>query len=75
MLDMYSEYIIWYVVLGIVHFLWCYGVTVRKITIYNSFPYNKNYRIVWWHLILVEGFFWPIGLILRIVRKISTIGV
>lgn len=75
MLDMYSNYIIAYIIIGIVHFLWQYGVCIRKITKYNSFPYNKNYHIVWWYLIFVEGFFWPIGLILRIVRKISTIGV
>ena len=71
----YSNYIIIYVIIGFVHFLWRYGATIRKIIKYNSPPYNMNLHIVWSHLIFVEGFFWPVGLILRIVRKIAMIGV
>lgn len=75
MLDMYSKYIVWYIVIGVFHFLVRYGVTFRIITKYNKFPFNYNLRVKWGNLIFLQGIFWPIGFILRIVEKISKIGV
>lgn len=75
MLNMYNEYVIWYTVIGIIHFLVRYGITVRTIAKYNKFQYNYNLKVKYGSLIFLQGVFWPIGLILRIVGKISKIGV
>ena len=75
MWEAYSEYIIAYIIAGIVHFLICYGITYRKVFKYNkSSSYNKL-KINWGKLIFFKGLFWPISLILDTVKIISTIGV
>lgn len=75
MWETYDNYIIAYVIIGFIHFLWRYGVNIRKIVKYNSMSYNTNYCINWGNLIFMQGFFWPFSLILRIVDKIALIGV
>lgn len=74
MWEIYGKYIIGYVIIGFIHFLWRYGVTFRKVVKYNSPPFNRNYRINYGNLIL-QGFLWPFCIIIRIVEKISLIGV
>lgn len=75
MLDMYGKYIVWYSAIGVIHFLVRYGVTFRTITKYNKFLFDHNLKVKWGKLIFLQGIFWPIGFILRIVEKISKIGV
>ena len=76
MLEIYSKYIIGYVVIGLIHFLIRYGITYRKVIKYNktSPPWNKL-KIKWSNLIFIQGLFWPVSIVLRVVEKISTIGV
>lgn len=81
MWETYGKYIIWYVIIGFVHFLWCYGATFRIIIKYNdyketSFAYEKlPADVKWSELIWLKGVFWPIGFVMDIVKFISTIGV
>lgn len=81
MWETYGNYIIGYTIIGFVHFLICYGITVRVIQEYSKnplktkFPIGAKISINWSELILLKGIFWPIGIIMEIVKIISTIGV
>lgn len=71
-----KEYVIAYTIAGIIHFLIRYGITTRSVVKHNKQSSLRNqWKVKWSNLIFLQGLFWPIGLILRIVRKISTIGV
>lgn len=74
MWEMYSKYIIAYIILGFIHFLWCYGATVRVMTQFNKTSRRKA-SIKWGELIFLKGVFWPLGFVMDIVKFISTIGV
>lgn len=76
MIEEYSKYIIGYIIIGFIHFLIRYGITYRKIIKYNttSISWDKL-KIKWSNLILLQGIFWPMSIIFRIIEKISTIGV
>lgn len=81
MWETYGNYIIGYTIIGFVHFLICYGITVRVIkeNIKNSlktkFSIGTKISINWSELIILKGIFWPIGIVMEIVKIISTIGV
>lgn len=75
MWETYSEYIIWYIIIGFVHFLWCYGVSVRAMTKINKLSFRTKASINWGHLIFLKGVFWPIGFVMDIIKFISKIGV
>lgn len=76
MLEEYSEYIVVYIITGIIHFLIRYGITVRAVVKHNKTHNSFNQvKIKWSNLIFMQGIFWPIGVILRIIEKISLIGV
>lgn len=76
MLEEYSEYIVVYIISGIIHFLIRYGITARAVVKHNKTHNSLNQvKIKWSNLIFMQGIFWPIGIIFRIVEKISLIGV
>lgn len=68
------KYIVIYIILGFIHFLWCYGLSFREIYKFNKISSNKA-SIKWSELIFLKGIFWPIGFIMDIVKSISLIGV
>lgn len=76
MWEMYGEYIILYCAIGVAHFLIRYGVTLRKVVKHNQSHFSSNQlKIRYNNLIFMQGIFWPVGIVLRIVEKISLIGV
>ena len=71
-----NEYIIAYTIAGIIHFLIRYGITARAVVKHNKqSPSWNQWKVKWSNLILLQGIFWPVSIILRIVEKISLIGV
>lgn len=75
MWEMYGKYIIGYAIIGIVHFLLCYGVTFRAVVKFNRKSITRKLHIKWGELIFLDGVFWPIGIVMNIVKIISLIGV
>lgn len=72
----YGKYIFAYIIVGIIHFLIRYGITARAIVKHNKqVPSWNRWKVKWSHLIFLQGIFWPIGIMIRIVEKISLIGV
>lgn len=71
-----KEYVVAYTIAGTIHFLIRYGITIRAVVKHNkqSFSWNQ-WKVKWSNLIFLQGLFWPVGIILRIVEKISLIGV
>lgn len=70
-----NEYIIAYAIIGVVHFLICYGITYREIVKFNKTSFRRKARIVWGELIFLKGVLWPLGLVMDVIKIISTIGV
>ena len=75
MWETYGNYVIWYVIIGFVHFLFCYGVTFRNMVKFNKNSIKTKLHIKWGELIFLDGIFWPIRFVMDIIKFISTIGV
>lgn len=75
MWETYGNYIISYVIVGFVYFLFCYGVSFRVMTKFNKNSIKRKMHIKWGELIFLDGIFWPLGVVMEIVKIISTIGV
>lgn len=72
----YGKYILAYIIAGIIHFLIHYGITVRTVVKHNKQSLSWNqWKVKWSNLIFLQGIFWPVGIVLRIVKNISLIGV